>query len=168
MSLDKNNNKAQKKAVKAKSAKKRSSNTNLSQASNASNFNNALGAEVSPRTGDLSLSLNVPTVYGFLGENITPSIKYSQSSLDSGNQMLGLPLGWLFPFSYIYEERVFINGDQSFFIDSSYASGMRYYTLEDANFEFTSIAFPYDTSQQTANILRFLNGNSSKIVFIHI
>ncbi len=160
MSLDKNNKKAQKKAVKAKSAKKKSSNPNLSQASNASNFNNALGAEVSPRTGDLSLSLNVPTVYGFLGENITPSIKYSQSSLDSGNQMLGLPLGWQFPFSYIYEERVFINGDQSFFIDSSYSSGMRYYTLEDANFEFTSIAFPYDTSQQTANILRFLNGNT--------
>nr|WP_321411941.1 RHS repeat-associated core domain-containing protein [uncultured Allomuricauda sp.] len=128
--------------------------------SNASNYKNVLGGEVSPRTGELTLSLKVPSAYGFLSENITPSIRYSQSELASADRMLGLPLGWRFGYSFVYQGRIYINGDQSFALDSSYDSGMRYYTMENAIYKDTSMDFPYDKKRKCSGQLCFQNGGS--------
>jgi len=128
-------------------------------ASNAASYKPPLNSQINPRTGVLQVNLSPPPLAGFLGANITPSIFYQHSSLASGNHMLGLPLGWSYPFSFISEDRVFIHGQQSYFIDSSSASGLGYYKLKNLFFKICpDKPFPYDSTQKYGDILQFQDG----------
>lgn len=129
--------------------------------SNASNYSSGASYQVDQRTGNLQVSLAPPTVPGFFGQDITPAIYYSHQSMGSSDLMLGLPLGWSYHFSFIADSRVFINGQQSYYIDSQYESGMRYYNLKGTVFEQhgAPIAFPYDKSLSYVDTLSFYNGD---------
>jgi RHS repeat-associated protein len=129
--------------------------------SNAYNYPSLLGYQVDPRTGTLQLNISAPTVSGFLGKEITPSISYVQQQYLLAENFLGLPLGWRYNFSFIANGCVFIGGQQSYNIDSGYASGLRYYNLKDLVFQsVASTSFPYDTTQQYVDVLCFKNGNT--------
>ncbi|EOR07620.1 RHS repeat-associated core domain-containing protein [Acinetobacter genomosp. 15BJ] len=119
---------------------------------------NALGYEIDPRTGTLQATISPPTIFGPLGNNITPSIVYSPQSIATGNSFLGLPLGWTYSFSYIMASKVYINGQSAYFIDDEYESGLRYYNLKNLNFTDNSGALPYDKNLQYHNTLQFANG----------
>ena len=129
--------------------------------SNAPNYSPPVGYQVNPRTGTLQVSIAPPPLFGFLGEAATPAIQYSQNASFLNRQILHLPLGWLYSYSFILDSRVYINGAASFYIDPGYASGMRYYTLEDVVFEDFGEPrpFPYDKSRSYTCMLRFTAGN---------
>lgn len=125
--------------------------------SNASTYN-TIGYEVDPRTGSLQVTIAPPTLYGALGNSITPSIIYNPQAISSGNSFLGLPLGWLYSFSYISASQVFINGQSAYYIDDLYDSGLRYYNLKNIIFTRDTGTFPYDNSLKYCNTLQFSNG----------
>lgn len=129
--------------------------------SNANNYN-ALGYQVDPRTGKLQVNITPPTLPGFFGTVITPSIQYSQEDTLSGKQMLGLPLEWAYNFSFIYGSKVFVNGQSSYYIDSGYESGLRYYTLKGLIFKEygTPQSLPYGNGLTYTDVLYFLNGDN--------
>jgi RHS repeat-associated protein len=129
--------------------------------SNAPNYSPPVGYQVNPRTGTLQVSIKPPPLFGFLGDAATPAIQYSQNASFLNRQVLHLPLGWLYSYSFILDSKVHVNGEASFYIDSGYASGMRYYTLEDVVFEDFGDPrpFPYDRSRSFTSMLRFTTGN---------
>ncbi|WP_257455606.1 RHS repeat domain-containing protein [Archangium lipolyticum] len=133
---------------------------NPSVTSNAANFQGALDFEVNPRTGTLQICIAPPSLSGFFGGNITPSIFYAQSNVGSGRQLLGLPIGWSYLFSYIADGRIYINGEQSYALDVGTSSGMQYYKLENAKLHHRNKKFPYDESQQYTDVLEFNDGTT--------
>lgn len=134
---------------------------NPGSASLAIGYKTPLNSQVNPRTGVLQLTLSVPDISGFLGSNITPSISYQQSQVNSGKHMLGLPLGWSFPFSYISKGRLFINGEHSYAIDHSCPSGLKYYKLKNVVFKRnTTTPLPFDKRRSYEDTLCFQSGET--------
>ncbi|MDP3371664.1 MAG: hypothetical protein Q8S21_02055, partial [Candidatus Paracaedibacteraceae bacterium] len=54
-----------------------SASSDPASSSNASNYN-ALGYQVDPRTGKLTVTIAPPSLPGFFGTAITPSLRYVQ------------------------------------------------------------------------------------------
>lgn len=136
------------------------SGSNPYDSSDAPNYNGA-EYQINPRTGTLQVSLSPPPLFGFLGDAATPAIQISQDSSLLNRQILHLPLGWLYQYSFILDSKIFINGTRSYFIDPLYESGMRYYTLKDVRYLDLPRPqeFPYDENLSYTSMLRFLSGN---------
>lgn len=130
--------------------------------SNASNYKNPVSYLVDPRTGNLQASITPPTLSGFFGSAITPAIHYTQQQVNTGNRMLGLPLGWSYHFSFIANGCVYVNGQSPYYIDSVYPSGMQYYNLKNVVFTEckSPTPFPYDTTLEYSSFLSFYNGET--------
>jgi RHS repeat-associated protein len=134
---------------------------NPSVTSNAASYTNSLSSRVNPRTGTLQLAISLPILAGFFGDSITPSIFYQNSSSIPENNILGLPLGWSYPFSFITDNRLYIHGQQSYLIDSEYKSGLKYYNLKNLAYEeCITTTFPYDKTETYQSFLRFQNGTT--------
>ncbi|MHB9147528.1 MAG: hypothetical protein ACYC2U_03795, partial [Candidatus Amoebophilus sp.] len=162
----KQNNKFVKKALSYSKQVSKVNNQNINSnspdvASNATNYKNPLSYEVNTRTGDLQIIIAPPLLSGFFGGAVTPAIRYLGRSGTLGESILGLPLGWGYNFSFILKSQVFINGKESYYIDSSYASGMRYYKLKNVTFKsFAGKKFPYNPKLKYVNMLIFQNGDN--------
>lgn len=131
-------------------------------ASNAPNYAAPIGYEINPRTGTLQISISPPPLFDSLGGRATPGIHYSQDANFLNRQILGLPLGWLYAYSFILDSKVHINGGSSYFLDPDYASGMRYYTIKgiayiDLGEEMT---YPHDAARTYSSMLQFVNGDN--------
>jgi hypothetical protein len=139
--------------------------SDVSPTSNASNYKDALGYQIDPRTGNLQISISPPAIPGLFGQNITPTIHYTQQTISPSNSMLGLPLGWMYHYTFVSKSKVFINGQSSYFIDGSYDSGMRYYNLKNVTFREhrPALLFPYGGNREYVNTLHFYNGDNQYI-----
>lgn len=138
---------------------KKKSNSNSTVYSIASTYEGAANYNVNPRTGNLELSLSPPSIIGFFGGIITPSISYSQSKVESGEMLLGLPLGWSFNLSYISMGSITINGKTIYEIDPLYSSGLKYYELLNLHFKYhNKTPLRNDPNRTYVNTLEFQSG----------
>ncbi len=135
-------------------------NTNVSM---AKNYFDPLTAQVNLRTGELSLTLNPPTLPGIQSMDINLGITYNQSDYSSENLLFGLPAGWSFGLSYILDNMIFINGSQSYVLNPGSDSGMQYYNQKNLVLNFYAQGkfptLPYEDIEY-AYMLSFLDGHN--------
>lgn len=136
------------------------SDDNTQATSLAFNYISPLNSQVNTRTGQLQLTLSPPGLSSFFGPNITPSITYNQNKVSFPHNLLGLPYGWAFSYSYICGNQVFINGQQSYAIDSTWDSGLRYYKLKNVSYDSKTSNFPYDKGKNCLGKLCFQSGEN--------
>ncbi|NTX41663.1 hypothetical protein HUA78_45260 [Myxococcus sp. CA033] len=128
--------------------------------SNANNLRDLIHPEVNQRTGKLRLSVAAPVLPGIGGLDVDLGIEYMQSDGSPPRRVLGLPTNWQYRLSYIAGGQIVLNGQQSYTVDSRWAQGMKYYSLQDVKLEAHNDqpSLPYDSSQRYLHVLVSLQG----------
>lgn len=139
-----------------------STNQTPSSFSVAQTYTEIFKTQVNPRNGLLSLAIAAPCLPGIHSMNVNLGVTYSQGTSKPLQKLFGLPPGWSFPLSYIWEESLVIHGAQSYILNFDFSSGLQYYYKKDLKLEACEPrgVLPYGTGQKYAYILKFLNGHN--------
>lgn len=123
-----------------------------------------LQTQVNPRTGSLGVSIASPPLQGILSMDINLSITYAQGTTTPVQMLFGLPPGWSYSLSYIWNNAITINGNQTYIIDRESPSGLQYYYKQDIFLDSYSPQnypkLPYGTNPEYAYKLHFLDGHN--------
>lgn len=149
---------------KKMSALETSSNTDKATGSMAKNYFHPLESLVNKRTGCLGIALMPPVLKTNTLMSINLGVSYNQTISFNDYSLFGLPNGWSFGLSYIFNNKITIDGKESYTLHPESPSGMLYYEQKNLNLVYFSPSsypeLPYDKSKKYAYLLKFLDGRN--------